>query len=398
METLPAEDPILGEHGSSVVTTLPAPVTGGEWASHLTGRQVHVDTDEEVSHPLAVNDGTPNLNGESNPGKPSLPLPHCSPSWGCAWVEEEERKAAACWHGYGDIQLHVDTLDWKIQGGKIVSPCLVDRAHYARKKNKSHFDSAGLAHADYHVDEDSVEVLTKCIISNCGYKSTHADHPDDIPLCFNEIILLHKVVVQGWRSPWTQFCGPVVEYILKKVLPVFPCLYSLDVADAVKFYDGLQKISMRYLLPLMPFNSICLDFGFEGLCPPGLGTVKYATIASAWMDVLPWILPQSNADVELVTFSVGFESNNGFDLLWRELEFALPGFKSTNPVQVLIWSPTSDILSFCWEHLLYFLLQSKHNMFFNARTQTNIFLHNIQHLEYADFHYNTPITRECISV
>jgi hypothetical protein len=358
---------------------------GGEWAPHLTGRQVHIDMDKEVPHPLVVNDGTPNLNRESNPGKPSLPSPRRSPSWGRAWVEEEERKAAARWHGYGDTQLHVDTSDWKIQGGKIVFPRLVNHACYARKKNESHFDLAGLAHADYHVDKDGVEVLTKHIISNFGYKSIHAYHPDDVLLCFNEIILLHKVVVQGWRNPWTQFCGgPIVEYILKKALPVFPCLCSLDVADAVKFYDGLQKISMRYLLPLMPFDSICLDFGFEGLCPPGLGTVKYATIVSAWMDVLPWILPQLNADMELVTFSVGFDSNNGFDLLWRVLELAVPGLKSTNPVQVLIWSPTSDILSFCREHLLYFRLQSKHNMFFNARTQTNIFMHNIQHLEYAD--------------
>jgi hypothetical protein len=73
---------------------------------------------------------------------------------------------------------------------------------------------------------------------------------------------------------------------------------------------------MRYLLPLMPFDSVCLAFGFEGLCPPGLGIVKYTAILSAWMDVLPWILPQSSADVESGIFSVGFESNNGFDLLW----------------------------------------------------------------------------------
>jgi hypothetical protein len=115
-----------------------------------------------------------------------------------------------------------------------------------------------------------------------------------------------------------------------------------------------------------------------------LGTIKYASISSAWMDVLPWILPQLSADVESVLFSVGFKSNNGFDLLWRILELSVPGFKSTNPVQVPIWCLAMDILSFCREHLLYFHLQAKHNMFFNARTQTNIFLRNILHSEYAD--------------
>jgi hypothetical protein len=84
------------------------------------------------------------------------------------------------------------------------------------RRIKSHFDLAGLAHADYHVDEDGVEVLTKRIISNCGYKSIHVDHPDDILLCYNEIILLHKVVVQGWRNPWMQFCGPLWNTPLRR--------------------------------------------------------------------------------------------------------------------------------------------------------------------------------------
>jgi hypothetical protein len=104
----------------------------------------------------------------------------------------------------------------------------------------------------------------------------------------------------------------------------------------------------------MPFDSICLVFGFEGLCPPGLGTMRYAAIASAWMDVLPRLLPQSDSDVELVKILVGYESNNGFDLMLRIMELAVLGFKSTNPVQVPSWTAALDILSFSQEHLLYF--------------------------------------------
>ncbi len=140
--------------------------------------------------------------------------------------------------------------------------------------------------------------------------------------------------------------------------PCLPTLTGLDVVDTVKFYDGLQKILMWYLLPLMPFDSICLAFDFEGQCPPGLGTVCYLAIASAWMDVLPWLLPQKESEVELAIFSVSVESKNGLDLLWRILELAVPGFKSMNPIQVPTWTPHSDILSFCRDHLLYFRLQS----------------------------------------
>jgi hypothetical protein len=173
------------------------------------------------------------------------------------------------------------------------------------------------------------------------------------------------------------FSGLVVEYILEKALPVFPHLNSLEVVDVVQFYNSLQKILMRYLFPLMPFNSICLAFGFKGLCPLDLGTIRYTAIALAWMDVLPRILPKDDSDVQLVKFLVGHESNNGFELMWHVMKLAVPGFKSTNPVQVPSWTVALDILSFCQEHLLYFRLQSKHNMFFSFRTQTNIFLRNI---------------------
>jgi hypothetical protein len=114
------------------------------------------------------------------------------------------------------------------------------------------------------------------VISNCGYQSFHVDHPEDVLLCFQEIINIHRVVVQTWTNTHTHFSGLVVEYILEKALPVFPRLQDLDVSGMVKFYDGLQKISMRYLLPLMPFDSISLAFGYEGLCPPGLGTARYS--------------------------------------------------------------------------------------------------------------------------
>ncbi len=102
------------------------------------------------------------------------------------------------------------------------------------------------------------------------------------------------------------------------------------------------------------------------------------------MDVLPRLLPKEDSEVESVKFTVGYKSNNSFDLLWRVMELAILGFKSTNPVQVPSWHAGSDILSFCQEHLLYFQLQSKHNMFFSSRTQTNIFLCNIQQSKYAD--------------
>jgi hypothetical protein len=228
----------------------------------------------------------------------------------------------------------IDTSNDMVLGGKITTPRFTDRFRSAHAKNTSKFDSAGLAEAKYHIGNMGVDLLTPQIISNCGYQSFHWGHPEDILLCNSKIANIRCVVLQGWTNYWTHFIDPVVEYILKKALPVFPRLNSLAVADVVKFYDSVQKILMRYLLPLMPFNLICLAFGFEGLCPPGMGTIRYAAIALAWMDVLPCILPKDDSEVESVKFLVGYESNNGFDLMWQVMELAVPGFKSTNPVQV----------------------------------------------------------------
>jgi hypothetical protein len=191
--------------------------------------------------------------------------------------------------------LRVDTAPANIPGGRIKTSRSIDPAWHACNRKANHFDLAGLANSGYHIGDFGVDLLTKAIISKCGYQSFHVNHPEDVLLCFQEIINIHCVVVQTWTNTRTHFSGLVVEYILKKALPVFPRLQGLDVADTVKLYDGLQKISMWYLLPLtMPFDSICLAFGFEGLCPPGLGMVCYSAInLPRWMCCLGFSLKRN---------------------------------------------------------------------------------------------------------
>ena len=334
-----------------------------------------------VTCPVANPPPTPPPAATRAPGSGNMPVPG---NWGCNFKPSPPPAPPTPSSPSMVHSLRVETAHTGVPGGRIKTPRSFDPARRAREMKTNRFDLAGLADAGYHVGVDGVDDLDERIISNCGYQSFHVDHPADILLCFQEIVNLHKIVVRTWTNTRTHFSGLVVEYILEKALTVFPRLHDLDVAGTVKFYDRLQKISMRYLLPLMPFDSISLAFGYEGLCPPGLGTGRYSAIASAWMDVLPRLLPQRESVVESAIFSVGVDSNNGFDLMWRILELAVPGFKSMNPVQVPTWTPQTDVLSFCREHLLYFRLQSKHNMFFSPRTQTNIFLGNIQRSEYAD--------------
>ncbi len=110
--------------------------------------------------------------------------------------------------------LSVDTAHAGVPGGRIKTPCSFDPARRARNMKTNCFDLAGLADTGYHVGDNGVDTLTEMIISNCGYKSFHADHPEDVLLCFQEIVNLHRVVVQTWANSRTHFSGPVVEYIL----------------------------------------------------------------------------------------------------------------------------------------------------------------------------------------
>jgi hypothetical protein len=194
----------------------------------------------------------------------------------------------------------------------------------------------------------------------------------------------HRKVVTSWYNHRTGQSGPLVEYILEKALLNFPKLQSLEAHDAVDFYNWLQKLSAGYLLPLMPFNAIKLSFNFEGLCPPGLGTHCYAKIGSALMEILPRLFPTTTSDVKSAISTAGYESNNGFDLLWRILELAVPGFDPTVPILPPTWSRNLYMFDFCQGHLLYFPLQAKKNNYFDACMHTSIFRRIIADSKYVN--------------
>ena len=137
--------------------------------------------------------------------------------------------------------LRVDTAHSGAPGGRIKTPRSLDPARRARTMKTNRFDLAGLADTGYHIGDDGVDLLNEMIISNCGYQSFHVDHPEDVLLCFQEIVNLHRLVVQTWTNTRTHFSGPVVEYIIEKALPVFPRLLDLDVSGTVKFTTGSKR-------------------------------------------------------------------------------------------------------------------------------------------------------------
>jgi hypothetical protein len=90
-----------------------------------------------------------------------------------------------------------------------------------------------------------------------------------------------------------------------------------------------------------------------------------------------------SSQINAALASVRYESNNGYDYIWRVLELTVLGFDPANSILVPVWSRADDIFSFAQEFLLYFRLQEKLNFHFDDRRRSNIFLWAIQCSEFA---------------
>jgi hypothetical protein len=154
--------------------------------------------------------------------------------------------------------------------------------------------------------------------------------------------------------------------------------------NAVEFYDKFQELSHAYLIPLMPFDAIRLGNNFEGLFVPGLGMQRYHEYTSALFELLPRLLPTSNAEVQAKLSSVRVKSKNGYDLLWRVLKLTVLVFDPTVPLQQPTWDHDTNVLELGRRFELYFRLLSKKHVFINTRDHTTMFLKAIAASEYAD--------------
>ncbi len=271
-----------------------------------------------------------------------------------------------------------------IVGGPKVSPCHSNKAMHACTLGVSRFNIIRLATEEYHVGMDGIDALTEADIQACGHAQVMATAEDAV-VCYNDMILAHRKVSELWYNGYAHTSGPQVDKILQKSLSVYSCLESPRGEDVIAFYDRLQEVSLGYVIAIMPFNAIVLAHRIEGLCPLGLGLVKYAVMCKALMELLPWLIPGSlSPQVNATLASVRYESNNGYNYLWRVLELTVPGFDPTVPIHALIWSDVEDIFHFAQAYLLFFHLQAKVKFHYDNRTRSGMFLHAVQFSEYAD--------------
>jgi hypothetical protein len=195
--------------------------------------------------------------------------------------------------------------------------------------------------------------------------------------CHNDIIAVHRRILELWHNPVLHTFGPQVDRIITKSLKLHPLLASPTTENVVDFYDRLQESTTGLVIAIMPFDAIMLTNRFEGLCVPALGIRRYQLMGRALMEVLPRLIPGTLSPQS-------YESNNGYDYLWRVMELTVPGFDPVVPIQIPTWSNADDVFSFAQSYLPYFRLQSKQNFHYDDRKRSSIFLRAIQFSDFAD--------------
>jgi hypothetical protein len=96
-------------------------------------------------------------------------------------------------------------------GSQIVSPRHWDCRQLAQKAGHSPLDAAALGCQEYHGYECGYPCLTIEIIYHCGYCNLMGA---GVITCFNDIVLMHRRVLDMWVNLRMMQSGPFVDRIL----------------------------------------------------------------------------------------------------------------------------------------------------------------------------------------
>jgi hypothetical protein len=133
-------------------------------------------------------------------------------------------------------------------------------------------------------------VLTHAILSKCKYNQIASL---DVVTCHNDIIAVHRRVRELWYNPTTHTYGPQIKRIITNSLTLLPILELASTKTMVDFYDRLQESLTGLAIAIMPFDTVMICNGLEGLCVLGLGVDRYHVMSKALMELLPRLIPGS---------------------------------------------------------------------------------------------------------
>ena len=97
----------------------------------------------------------------------------------------------------------------------------------------------------------------------------------------------------------------------------------------IEWYDGLVTKLGPLNVALLPFDCVMIEGGADGLCPPGVGTIKHAAMSTALFTFLAHILLTGDQTCEWLLQLGQHSSQNGYQVIHGLFKKSVHGFCTT---------------------------------------------------------------------
>jgi hypothetical protein len=125
---------------------------------------------------------------------------------------------------------------------------------------------------------------------------------------FSEVQYMYSDLIGFWTTP----------NIRRDKLPKsFKQLSTLEPAsEFLDFYAYLSNELIHHNIALMPFNAIEINYGYVGLCFPGVGERRYLQMTTKAFRVFNYAFPHKETSVQVASRKHGDHKPDGYRFLW----------------------------------------------------------------------------------
>jgi hypothetical protein len=168
---------------------------------------------------------------------------------------------------------------------------------------------------------------------------------------FSEVQYMFSDLIGFWSTPNVR---------RDKLSKSFNRLTSLEPAEFLDFYAYLSNELIHYNIALMPFDAIDINYGYVGLCFPGVGERRYLQMTSEAFRVFDYALPHEESSVQVASRKHGGHKPDGYRFLWDVMTHSQPVFATFVPNRQPQWqNANGDLLLHAKRWIAYFRFEAK---------------------------------------
>jgi hypothetical protein len=163
-----------------------------------------------------------------------------------------------------------------------------------------------------------------------------------------------------------------------KLSKSFKQLTSLEPAEFLDFYAYLSNELIHYNIALMPFDAVELNYGYVGLCFPGVGERRYLQMTTEAFRVFDYVFPHEEPSVRVASRKHGGQKPDGYRFLWDVMCQTQPVFATFVPNNQPDWHRSNgDILLHAKRWIAYFRFEAKKRSYATDVQKSQLFLRSI---------------------